>query len=76
MSVTVYSTPSCPYCKKVKSFLDENDVDYEDYDVSQDQEKQQEMIDKSDQMGVPVVDIDGEIIVGFDKNKIEEALEN
>ncbi|MFB6226159.1 MAG: glutaredoxin family protein [Candidatus Paceibacteria bacterium] len=76
MSVTVYSTPTCPYCKKVKTYLDENDIDYEDYDVSENQEKQQEMIDKSDQMGVPVIDIDGEIIVGFDKNKIEQALES
>lgn len=76
MSVIVYSTPTCPYCKKVKSYLDENDVDYEDYDVSENQEKQQEMIDKSDQMGVPVVDIDEEIIVGFDKNKMEQALNN
>lgn len=76
MSVKVYSTPSCPYCKKVKSFLDEEEVEYEDYDVSKNQEKQQEMIDKSDQMGVPVLDIDGEIIVGFDKNKIKGALKS
>jgi len=76
MSVKVYSTPSCPYCKKVKSFLDEEEVEYESYDVSKNQEKQQEMIDKSDQMGVPVIDIDGEIIVGFDKSKIEAALKS
>ena len=76
MSVKVYSTPSCPYCKKVKSFLDEEEVEYESYDVSKNQERQQEMIDKSDQMGVPVIDIDGEIIVGFDKSKIEAALKS
>jgi glutaredoxin-like YruB-family protein len=76
MSVKVYSTPSCPYCKKVKSFLDEEELEYESYDVSKNQEKQQEMIDKSDQMGVPVIDIDGEIIVGFHKSKIEAALKS
>lgn len=76
MSVLVYSTPSCPYCKKVKSYLEDEGVDYEDIDVSENPEKQQEMVDKSDQMGVPVVDIDGEIIVGFEPDKIDAALEN
>lgn len=75
MSVIVYSTPSCPYCKKVKNYLEEQGVDYEDIDVSDNPEKQQEMVEKSDQMGVPVVDVDGEIIVGFEPDKIEQALE-
>jgi glutaredoxin 3 len=74
-SVKVYSTPSCPYCIKVKQFLDESGVEYESIDVSVDQEKAQEMMSKSGQMGVPVIDIEGEIIVGFDKAKISQTLE-
>jgi glutaredoxin 3 len=73
-SVTVYSTPSCPYCMRVKQFLRDNNIDFEDIDVSADPGKSQEMIGKSGQMGVPVLDIDGEIIVGFDKEKIKQAL--
>ena len=72
--VTIYSTPTCPYCIKTKQFLKDNNVNFEDIDVSSNQEKAQEMIDKSGQMGVPVLDIEGEIIVGFDKGKIEQAL--
>ena len=72
--VTVYSTPSCPYCIKAKEFLTSNNIEFENIDVSADQEKAQEMIDKSGQMGVPVIDIDGEMIVGFDKEKITKAL--
>ena len=73
-NVKVYSTPTCPYCIKVKEFLKSNNVDFENIDVSYDQSKAEEMIKKSGQMGVPVVDIDGDIIVGFDKDKITQAL--
>ncbi len=73
-SVKVYSTPICPYCIRVKQFLKENNIAYEDYDVSADSAKGQEMIDRSGQMGVPVIDIDGQIVVGFDKEKIKQAL--
>ncbi len=73
-SVKVYSTPTCPYCIRTKQFLRENNVAYEDYDVSVDQVKGQEMIDRSGQMGVPVIDIEGTVIVGFDKEKIKQAL--
>jgi len=72
--VIVYSTPSCPYCHAAKEFLKENKVEYEDIDVSKEQEKAQEMIEKSGQMGVPVLDIGGTIIVGFDKDAIKKAL--
>jgi len=72
--VTIYSTPSCPFCMMAKSFMKENNIDFEDIDVSTDQIKVQEMIQKSGQMAVPVIDIDGEIIVGFDKVKIRKAL--
>ncbi len=72
--VTVYSTPTCPFCIRVKQFLKESNIQYADIDVSSDQVKAQEMIDRSGQMGVPVIDVDGTIIVGFDKDKIKEAL--
>ncbi len=73
-SVKVYSTPTCPYCIRAKQFLTENNVPFENYDVSADQAKAEEMIQKSGQMGVPVLDIEGEIIVGFDKERIKQAL--
>lgn len=72
--VTVYSTTTCPYCIRAKQFLKENNIPFVDFDVSSDQAKADEMIQKSGQMGVPVLDIDGEIIVGFDKGKIKEVL--
>ncbi len=73
-SVTVYSTPTCPYCKMAKSYLDENKVKYKDVDVSTDRQAAEEMVEKSGQMGVPVLDIDGTLIVGFDKEAIKNAL--
>lgn len=72
--VTIYSTPTCPYCKQAKEYLNEQKIEFEDIDVAANQDKAQEMIDKSGQMGVPVLDIEGEIIVGFDKEKIDKAL--
>lgn len=72
--VIIYSTSTCPFCIRAKQFLRENNIKFSDIDVSDDQEKAQEMIKRSGQMGVPVLDIDGEIIVGFDKEKIKEVL--
>lgn len=72
--VKIYSTPTCPFCMMAKKFLKENNIDFEDIDVSTDQAKAQEMVQKSGQMAVPILDIDGEIIVGFDKEKIRKAL--
>ncbi len=72
--VRVYSTSTCPYCHRAKQFLKDNNIEFEDVDVSADKEKAEEMVQKTGQMGVPVLDIDGEIIVGFDKEKIEQAL--
>jgi glutaredoxin-like YruB-family protein len=72
--VTVYSTPTCPFCLKAKQYLQDNGVEFENIDVSQDQSKAQEMVEKSGQMGVPVIDIEGDIVVGFDKDKIASAL--
>ena len=72
--VKVYSTPTCPYCHLAKQFLKENNIEFEDIDVSVNQQAAQEMIDKSRQMGVPVLDINGTIVVGFDKAKIKQLL--
>jgi len=72
--VKIYSTPTCVYCKTLKEYLRKNKIDFEDIDVSKDEKQLQDMIKSSGQMGVPVVDIDGQIIVGFDKQKIDELL--
>ncbi len=63
--VIVYSTPSCPYCVYAKEYFKKNNVPFEDIDVTRDRVKAQEMVTKSGQMGVPVIDIDGTILVGF-----------
>lgn len=73
-NVKIYSTPTCPWCIRTKQFLKENNVPFEDADVSTNQQAAEEMIQKSGQMGVPVLDIEGEIIVGFDKERIKKAL--
>jgi len=72
--VTIYSTPTCPYCIRTKKFLEDNNIAFENIDVSSDPGKSEEMVKKSGQMGVPVLDIDGKIIVGFDKDAIQKAL--
>lgn len=72
--VKVYSTPTCPHCLAVKAFLKEKGVEFQDVDVSVSRESADEMIKKTGQMGVPVVDIDGKIVVGFDREKIESLL--
>ena len=72
--VKIYSTPTCPYCKMAKAFLKENNVEFTDINVADDEAAAKEMVDKSGQMGVPVIDIEGEIIVGFDKGKLKKAL--
>jgi len=72
--VKLYSTPQCPYCYALKEFLKEHNIEFEDIDVSKDEKALKEMVEKSGQMGVPVVEIDGEIIVGFDKERITNLL--
>jgi glutaredoxin-like YruB-family protein len=73
-NVTVYSTSTCPYCIRLKQFLKDNNIEFESIDVSTSPERAEEMVRKSGQMGVPVLDVDGRIIVGFDKEKIKQAL--
>ena len=73
-SVTVYSTPSCPWCHKEKEWLKQNNIPFRDVDVSEDHEAAVEMIRKSGQQGVPVADVNGQIIIGFDKEALKKAL--
>jgi glutaredoxin 3 len=72
--IIVYSTPTCPWCRMLKDFLDERKVSYTNIDVSTDHVAAQKMIDKSGQMGVPQMEINGRMIVGFDKEEIEKEL--
>jgi glutaredoxin-like YruB-family protein len=73
-NVTIYSTPTCHFCHMAKDFFTANSIVFTDYDVASDLEKRKEMVEKSGQMGVPVIIIDGELTVGFDKPKIEKLL--
>lgn len=74
MVIKVYSTPTCHWCIRLKEWLKEKGVKFKEVDVATDQEAAKEMVKKSGQMGVPQIEINGKIIVGFDKEKIEEAL--
>jgi glutaredoxin 3 len=74
MEVKVYSTPVCPWCKRAKEFLKRNNVAFTEVNVAGDQQAAQEMIKKSGQMGVPVVDVDGTIVVGYDEEELKKAL--
>jgi len=74
MQVKIYSTPMCPWCKKTKEFMKEHKIEFDDVDVSKDKNAAKEMVKKSGQKGVPVLDIDGIILIGFDEDKIKEAL--
>lgn len=73
-NVTIYSTPSCHFCHMAKDFFKANNINYIEHDVASDLEKRKEMVEKSGQMGVPVIIIDDKIIVGFDKPTISKEL--
>lgn len=72
--VRLYTTPTCPWCKKAKDYLAQKGVKYTDYNVAEDRTKLQEMVQLTGQRGVPVIVIDGEAIVGFNQAKIDSAL--
>lgn len=74
MTIRLYTTPTCPYCRLVKDFLKEKQLAFEEIDVTSDHKSVQEMVKLSGQMGVPVVDIDGKIIVGWNKAALEETI--
>lgn len=73
-NVTIYSTPTCHFCNMAKEYFDENKVSYETFDVSVDPEKRKEMMEISGQLGVPVIRIDNDVIIGFNKPKLAEIL--
>jgi glutaredoxin-like YruB-family protein len=72
--VEIYSTPVCKYCSLAKDFFKKNNIAYTEYDVASDQTKKAEMIEKSGQLGVPVIDVGGDIVVGFDEKILKELL--
>ena len=74
-TVLMYTTPTCQYCKMAKEFFQAKGVEYTEFDVAADEAKRAEMVEKSGQMGVPVIDIENDIIVGFDEPKLRELLE-
>lgn len=72
--VLIYSTPSCHFCQMAKEFFAENNVEFTNHDVAVDLEKRQEMIEMTGQMGVPVIRIGNDVVIGFDKEKLSELL--
>lgn len=74
MRIKIYTTPTCPYCQLAKDFFEKKNLDFEEIDVSQDQKALEEMVKKTRQMAVPVIEIDEEIFIGFNPREIEEAL--
>ncbi len=72
--VTIYSTPWCTYCKMARDYFKEKKVEFTDFDVSADEKARNEMLSKSKQSGVPVIDIDGTLVIGFDKDRLAELL--
>ncbi|HEY82954.1 MAG TPA: glutaredoxin family protein [Dehalococcoidia bacterium] len=72
--VVIYSTPTCPYCKRAKEYLTQKGIPFTEYDVAADRDKAKEMIQKSKQMGVPVILVDDEVIVGFNQAKLDSLL--
>ncbi len=73
-NVTVYTTPTCPHCKRVKDFLTEKGIEFEEIDVSSDKEAAMKMVKKSGQMAVPQTEFNGNIIIGFDKEALKTEI--
>lgn len=74
MAIKVYTTPSCSFCTKAKTYFRQNRIPFTEYNVARDERRAEEMLKKSGQSGVPVIDVNGKIIVGFNKPEIERAL--
>jgi len=72
--IKIYTTPTCPFCQLAKQYFKEKGFEFEEVDVSRDEAAAMEMIQKSGQMGVPVIEIDGKIVIGFDKERIDELV--
>ncbi len=73
-NVLIYSTPTCTYCTMAKDFFKKNNITYTEFNVASDASRRKEMVEKSGQMGVPVIDIDGQVVVGFDKGTVADLL--
>ena len=73
-TVTIYSTPTCVYCRMAKEFFKKNNIEYREHNVAEDEQAREEMVKKSHQLGVPVIDVNGEIFVGFDQRGLKKAL--
>ena len=73
--VKIYTTPTCVYCRMAKDFFNQHSVQYEEHNVMEDLKAREEMVSKSGQMGVPVIDVGGEMIIGFDKERLMELLD-
>lgn len=73
-TVKIYSTPTCVYCKMAKEFFKKNNISYQEFNVAEDEKAREEMVQKSGQLGVPVIDIDSKILVGFDESSLRKAL--
>ena len=73
-NVIIYSTPTCHFCHMAKDYFAENNIEYTEYNVAEDAEKRAEMMEKTGQMGVPVIEINNEIVIGFNEAKIKELL--
>ncbi len=73
-NITIYSTPTCHFCHMAKDYMNAHNIKYTNYNVVTDLEKRKEMIDKTGQMGVPVIDIDGQVMIGFDEEEFAKAV--
>ena len=73
--VSVYSTPTCPYCHQAKEYLRQKGIDFMEYNVASDLEARNTMVQKSGQLGVPVIEVDGNIVIGFNRTRLEELLD-
>jgi len=73
-TVTIYTAPTCVYCKLAKEYFKQNGIEFKEVNVAQDQQAAMRMVEKSEQTGVPVIEIDDKIIIGFDRDAIKEAL--
>ena len=72
--IKIYTTPTCVYCETLKEYLKSKDISFDEVDVSQNEKELEKMVEISGQMGVPVIDIDGNIVIGFDREKVDELL--
>jgi glutaredoxin 3 len=72
--VVIYSTPTCPWCKRAKDYLTRKGIAYTEYDVAADRAKAREMIQKTGQMSVPVIEVDGQVVVGFNESQLDKML--